>query len=187
MPSIPDSFIVSTVNFYAIQVRSRSELRYMKLFAGMNPSVSELFDLHFPRRSLKVRRAGVTRQVEAAVFPGYLFVEAEAEDLAAHRLLFRRTDGFFRFLKSNTDIRPLEGRNLELVLHFVRKAGPVAGISRVIFDENSRIVVKDGPLQGLEGRIVKVDRRKRRAKVKLDLYEDTFAVDLAFEILESGK
>ena len=54
------------------------------------------------------------------------------------------------------------------------------------FDENRRIRVVSGPLQGLEGRIVKVDRRKGRARVRLDIYADAFEIDLGFEILEGS-
>jgi len=125
------------------------------------------------------------RPSTAAVFPGYIFVEAEDEDILNHNRLFRRTEGFYRFLRSNRDIKPLAGKDLELVLHFVKKAGPVAGISKVRFDENSRIVVMEGPLSGLEGRIIKVDKRKKRAKVRLNLYDDAFAIDLAFEVMEA--
>jgi transcriptional antiterminator NusG len=112
-----------------------------------------------------------------------LFVEAESEDILAYQWAFRRTAGFHRFLRSNQDISPLSDRDLELVLHFIKKSGPVAGISRVCFDENSRIVVMEGPLLGLEGKIIKVDKRKKRAKVKLDLYDDSFTIDLAFEVM----
>jgi transcriptional antiterminator NusG len=78
----------------------------------------------------------------------------------------------------------LEDRDLEIVLHFIKRVGPVAGKSKVYFDENARIVVTDGPLMGLEGKIIKVDKRKERAKIKLDLYDDSFCIDLAFEIIE---
>ena len=60
-------------------------------------------------------------------------------------------------------------------------------VSKVYFDENSRIVVLLGPLKGLEGKIVKVDKRKRRAKVKLDIYEDSFFIDLAFDVIEKAQ
>jgi transcriptional antiterminator NusG len=39
---------------------------------------------------------------------------------------------------------------------------------------------------GLEGRIIKVDKRKRRAKIMLDLYNDSFSIDLAFEVIGSA-
>jgi transcriptional antiterminator NusG len=76
---------------------------------------------------------------------------------------------------------------METALRFTKIFGPVAGISKVYFDQNSRIVVVEGPLAGLEGNIIKVDKRKRRAKVKLDVYDDSFAIDLAFETLEPSE
>jgi len=111
--------------------------------------------------------------------------EAEnGEEISAHKWEFKSTEGFYRFLKSNNNITPLSNQDLELVLHFI-KTGPIAGKSRVYFDENSRIVVVEGPLCGLEGRIIKVDKRKRRAKISLDLYNDSFTIDLAFDIIGS--
>jgi transcriptional antiterminator NusG len=62
--------------------------------------------------------------------------------------------------------------------------GKVADISKVRFDEDDRIVVVEGPLKDLEGLIVKVDIRKRRAKIRLDMCENSFLVDLGFEILD---
>ena len=153
----------------------------MRLFKALHPDLA--FPLHFPRRRIDIRRRGKMQQSTVAVFPGYIFIEAEAEELLLHQWEFRRTAGFYRFLTSNQDISPLGDRDLELVLHFIQRAGPIAGISRVYYNENSRIVVLDGPLMGLEGRIIKVDKRKKRAKVKLNLYDDSFAIDLAFEVM----
>ena len=167
--------------FYAIQVKTRGEEKFIRLFKALNPDLH--FSLHFPRRRIDIRRRGTIQQTTTAVFPGYIFFEADPEYLLAHQRAFRRTDGFYRFLKSNKDISPLSDRDLELVLHFIKKSGPIAGISRVYFDENARIVVVDGPLMGLEGKVIKVDKRKKRAKVKLNLYDDSFAIDLAFEVM----
>jgi len=162
-------------------VKTRGEEKFMRLFNALHPQAG--FSLHFPRRRIDIRRKGIIRQSTAAVFPGYVFIEAEREDILARQWEFRRTDGFYRFLKSNQNICPLADRDLELVLHFIKKAGPIAGISHVYFNENARIMVVDGPLMGLEGRIIKVDKRKKRAKVKLNLYDDSFAIDLAFEVI----
>ena len=62
--------------------------------------------------------------------------------------------------------------------------GEVVEKSKVYFDENKRIRVTEGALKGLEGHIVKVDKRKRRAKVKLALYDDSFLIDFGFELME---
>jgi transcriptional antiterminator NusG len=172
------------MNYYALQVKTRAEEKFIRLFKALYPQVS--FPLYFPQRRIDIRRKGQIRQTTAAVFPGYVFVEAESDgEILARQWEFRRTDGFYRFLRSNQNITPLADRDLELVLHFIKNAGPVAGRSKVYFNENSRIVVVEGPLMGLEGKIIKVDKRKGRAKIKLDLYDDSFAIDLAFEVIGS--
>jgi transcriptional antiterminator NusG len=165
-----------------LQVKARTENRFIKQFRTLHPEVA--LPLYFPQRRIDIRRKGRIRQSLQAVFPGYVFIEAQNnEEIVCHQWAFRRTTGFFRFLKSNQEITPLANRDLELVLHFIKNVGPVAGRSRVYFNENSRIVVVEGPLLGLEGRIVKVDKRKGRAKIKLDIYEDSFSIDLAFEVI----
>ena len=170
------------MKYYALQVKTRAENKFIRLFKALYPRVS--LPIYFPQRRIDIRRRGQIRQTTAAVFPGYVFVEAASvEEILAHQWEFRRTEGFYRFLRSNQDIAPLADRDLELVLHFIKKVGPLAGKSLVTFDENSKIVVLEGPLAGLEGKIIKVDKRKGRAKVKLDIYGDSFSIDLAFEAL----
>ncbi len=172
--------LFSNMDYYAIQVRTRAEEKYMKLFSARNPEA--LVRFIFPKKKMKIRRAGTVLDVVTPIFPGYIFVESEFSMPYSLYAKLRRTDGFFRFLKRGEAIRPLEGRDLDIINHFVR-TGPVAGASQVHFDENDRIVVDEGPLKGLEGSIVKVDKRKGRAKVQLDLYEESFLIDFAFEII----
>ena len=169
-----------------MQVKSGAEGKFIQNFRKQNPGIN--LPIYFPQRSLDIRRGGRIKPSLLAIFPGYVFLEiSEVEDLRRYQGAFRRTKGFYRFLRSNQDICPLQNRDLELVLHFIKEVGPLAGKSRVYFDENERIVVISGPLAGLEGRIVKADKRKGRAKIKLDLYGDSFCIDLAFEVLIEGK
>ncbi|MDR0376963.1 MAG: antiterminator LoaP [Spirochaetaceae bacterium] len=174
------------MKYYAVQVRTRAEEKYINLYKALYPQ--RPLEIYFPRRSVNLRRKGALISETPPIFPGYIFIEIDNEDDILHyQWEFRRTDGFFRFLRSNQNICPLQDRDLELVLHFIKRVGPIAGKSKVYFDENSRIVVSDGPLMGLEGKIIKVDKRKGRAKVRLDIYDDSFAVDLAFEIIEPAR
>lgn len=138
--------------------------------------------LVFPRRTLKVRRRGRYRQELAPLFPGYVFLFGSAVAPETYWRI-KRVPGFFRFLKNNHDIQPLAGEERELLVHFL-SYGEVVKSSTVVFDENSRIQVLGGPMQGLEGRIVKVDKRKGRAKIKLDMYGNSFLVDLGIDIIE---
>ena len=174
------------MEYYAMQVKTRGEEKFIRLFRAQNPGIT--VPLYFPQRALDLRRGGKIIPSKLAIFPGYVFLELGEEDnIYALQWAFRRTDGFYRFLRSNQNIMPLQNRDLELVLHFIKEVGPLAGKSKVYFDENSRIVVLSGPLSGLEGRIIKADKRKGRAKVKLDLYGDSFSIDLAFEVMEKAR
>ena len=172
--------------FYALQVKTRGEEKFLRMFREQNPEVG--LTLYFPQRSLDIRRGGRIKPSQLAIFPGYVFLEIpEGDSIFNYQWIFRRTKGFYRFLRSNQDIAPLQNSDLELVLHFIKQVGAVAGKSKVYFDDNARIVVISGPLSGLEGRIVKADKRKGRAKVKLDLYDDSFTLDFAFEVLVKGR
>jgi transcriptional antiterminator NusG len=175
----------NSTNYYALQVKTKGEEKFIRQAVSMYPEFGT--GLSFPQRCLDIRKGGVTKPSRLAVFPGYVFLELGAEDdVKSCFWAFRKIEGFYRFLRSNRDITPLRNKDLEIVLHFIKKVGPVAGKSSVYFNEDSKIVVLYGPLMGLEGRIVKVDRRKKRAKISLDLYGDSFFIDLAFEVIEKA-
>lgn len=173
------------MNYYTIQVKTRNEEKFIKLFNALHPG--NALGIHFLQRSLNIRKDGNVKTVLSPIFPGYLFIEIGPEDsIDNYYWLLRKTEGFYRFLESNQNIIPLTGKDLETVLHFLKKTGSVAGISRARFDENSRIIIEEGPLKGLEGKIIKVDKRKGRAKIKLDIYGNSFAIDLAFEMIRNS-
>jgi transcription termination/antitermination protein NusG len=167
------------MNFYVISVRAGKEEALLTI-ARRREDLAPV-EFHWPRRKLTIRRKGKRIETLAPLFSGYLFLETESISEPIYRTI-KRLPGFYRFLESNDRIRPLSGEDLELVGHFI-KLGEIIGKSQVVFDENSRIHVKNGPLSGLEGKIVKVDRRKQRAKVRLDLYKESFLVDFGFELI----
>jgi transcription termination/antitermination protein NusG len=170
------------MSYFVISVEPRGEEHFLAMARTQLPA--DRARVHWPRRSLTIRRRGKREESLAPVFPGYVFLETDAVDEEIYRTV-KRLPRFYRFLDGNDRIRALTGDDLQLVTHFVRH-GDVIGKSIVTFDENARIEVIDGPLAGLEGRIVKVDRRKQRAKVRLDLYQESFLVDFGFELLVSS-
>jgi len=166
---------------FAFQVCTGAEARFL---AAARKVTQDRAELIWPRRSLRIRRAGKWSDSLAPVFPGYLFAQAAGIDNDLYAVL-RRAPGFLRFLPSNDAITPLSPKDQKLLSHFLA-FGEVLAMSRVTFDENRRIRVVAGPLKGLEGRIIRVDRRKGRARVKLELYEDSFEIDFGFESLEQA-
>jgi transcriptional antiterminator NusG len=166
--------------YYAIQVRTSEEDDFIRrASASPTPPHGRFFS---PKRLVPQYRKGKKTKRLLPVFPGYVFFETETLE-HADRWVIRRTEGFFRFLKSSLDPSPLSERDKGMLLHFI-SLGKYADISKVTFDENDRIVVHEGPLKGLEGSIVKVDRRRGRAKVALDICSNGFLVDFGFELVE---
>lgn len=170
------------MKYYAVQVRTTREENYISALSSLLECRNQNERFIFPKRKLPIRRAGKTTMELKPIFPGYIFIEAEDIDPQLYNAM-RHVKGFFRFLPSNQSISALAGKDLVILKHFI-SFGNVIESSKVIFDENDRILVKSGPLNGLEGLIVKVDRRKKRAKIKLDFANESFLLDLAFDIIE---
>ncbi len=168
------------MSFYAIQVRSRTEARYIALTRTRNDDLGE--NLFFLRRSLRVKKGGTWREEQAPIFSGYVFLRVDAINAETSGLL-RTLQGFIRFLPANDRIAPLDAHDEAMLRHFL-SFGEVVEKSIVEFDENRRIRVISGPLKGLDGQIIKVDRRKQRARVRLALYQENFEIDFGFQALE---
>jgi transcription termination/antitermination protein NusG len=143
--------------------------------------------LIMPKKKMPIRRRGKIVQTLLPVFPGYVFIESEnILGEPGTYWTIRRTPGFIRFLHQSSDPSPLSERDVLMLRRFI-SFGEFADTSKVTFDENDRIVVLEGPLKGLEGQIVRVNRRKGRAKILLDIYGESFPIDLGFEVVERVK
>lgn len=131
----------------------------------------------------KVKNGGKTKGqiVEQPMFPGYVFMSAEDVDAYLYNKI-STSRNFYHFLKNNHDITPLAGRDLDY-LHTLLNSGETAGISTVTFDENDRIVILSGPLQGFKGNIKRVNRRKQRVTVQIDLCGNISSFDLCYDLV----
>jgi transcriptional antiterminator NusG len=169
------------MDYYAVQVWTGHESDYADRLAK-DPRCQT--SIAVPKRSMQIRKLGRITKDERPVFPGYVFIPiVEGTMDPALRWTIRSTKYFVRLLPTTGDPKPIQEKDRRILAHFM-SFGKVADTSKVIFDENERIVVIEGPLKGLEGSIIKIDKRKGRAKVSLDMCESSFLIDLSFEILD---
>jgi len=169
------------MEYYAIQVWTGKEDDFADRISR-DPAMNS--KTMVPKKAMQVRRAGKMRREERPLFPGYVFVASETGELDnEQRWALRSCKFFVRALPTTAEPRPVKEKDRRLLAHFM-SFGKVADISKVSFDVDERIVVIEGPLKGLEGLIVKVDMRKRRAKLRLDMCDNSFLVDMGFEILD---
>ncbi len=170
------------MSYFALQIWTGDEGRFLAL--AQKGAASSKARFLWPRRNLRIKRGGSWKDSLAPIFPGYVFVQTDDVDPGLYGAI-KTCPGFIRFLPSNENIAPLERGDQELLAHFLA-FGELVDKSVVFFDENRKIRVVSGPLKGLEGRIVRVDRRKGRARVRLEMYADSFEIDFGFESLEAA-
>ncbi len=167
------------MHFFALQIQTGREKEFLTIAKKLLKEESDNFI--WLRRTLRIRKGGKWKETTSSLFPGYIFLKRETVDREIYNKI-KKIKGFIRFLKNNQDIQPLNRKDEEIILHFL-KFGDNIERSLVTFDENQRIQVVSGPLKGIEGLIVKVNKRKGRAKVRLDIGDNAFLVDLPFEVI----
>lgn len=171
------------MNFFAIQVMSGREDEFLQFISKSRPDVP----FHHIKKKVMIRKLGKTLPQVSSVFPGYLFFQWDGDEISPALISsIRKTKNYIRFLPASDRIAPLTSQDAEIIRRLL-SLGRELGPSLVTFDENNRIKVINGPLMGLEGSIVKVNKRKRRAKVALDMNDSPIFFDLSFEVLEAVK
>jgi transcriptional antiterminator NusG len=169
------------MNIYALQIRTGGEELFIKLVQKALPAFTGT--LSFPKKEETRKKLGKLHKCTIPIFPGYVFLTIEEDKLPVPlRRVLKKTSGFSRFLPDNQKVRPLSGNDF-LIIRKLTSFGPVARKSKACFDENDRIVILDGCLKGLEGCISKVDKRKGRVTIVLDMYRDSFPITLGVEFI----
>jgi len=171
------------MSYFVVQVKTGREENFLKRAKTALSTKSVVF--LWPRKTLRIRRRGKWQEKTASIYPGYIFLETQSIDNELYWAL-RRIHGFLHFLRDNHNIEPLSKNDEEIVKHFI-SYGEIIEKSKATFDENDRIHIISGPLKGLEGLIVSVNRRKERVKIRLTLYDNTFFADLGFKAVTADK
>ena len=171
------------MQYYIIQVATGREQAFIDNLNKLEPDLARAHNFIYLTRELNIRRKGSWHKELQPVFPSYIIMQTTQSIDAGIIQVLKAMPDFYHFLKSNTQITPLAGTDLAIIQHFLG-LGPRIGPSLVRFDEEDRIVVIEGPLKGIEGSIIKVDRRKQRAKIRVDFAGSAHTMDLSFEDIE---
>ena len=167
------------MEYYCVMVMTGQEEEFKKEVGERMQALGEEVSLWFFMRRMRTRAGKV---YDEPLFRGYVFLgvrELTREIITE----VRASVGCIHFLNSNRDIRPLMNRDRDYVQQFI-SFGEVQGFSRATFNENSRIVVVDGPLKGFAGKIIRVNRRNQRATVRLDMFNSSITFDLMYDLIK---
>ena len=119
---------------------------------------------------------------DAPLFPGYIFFVLESLTPQVIEAL-KKIKGFYHILRDNQNPTQINGQALEELKLFIRN-GEHWGISKVQFLPGQKISAISGPLVGLEGNIIAVNKKKKQITVQSTLTNDGKRFDLLYEDVE---
>lgn len=169
------------MNWYAVFVESNKEMlvkQWIKyLFKECN-----CYSI-VPKRKLIERKKGKINEVVRKLFPGYVFIYTDMSVEIYYKLTgipgvlkILRQDGTYYSKINDEEMKPI----LKLIGN-----GEIIDYTQ-IYVEKTKVFVKSGPLKGMEGIIQKIDKRKRRAKILLELMSREKLVDVGIEVIGKG-
>ena len=115
------------------------------------------------------------------LLPGYVLLYSEEAPLDARRI--QSIQGVIRCLHTTDGQYELRGSDEQFALMLLDKNG-VIGKTKV-FQEGQRIRICEGSYEGLETRILKVNRQKRRMQIEIPFANMTVRTWVEFEIAEN--
>jgi len=134
---------------YAVKVRPRGELAVGRVLSHKG------FDILLPSYIDRRRYSDRIKQVSCALFPGYIFVRMNPEEL----LPIASTEGVSYLVKSGSSLHPLppeEVAVLEALCGVESGCEPCPNLS-----VGNRVSIESGPLRGLQGILVRVGKNDR--------------------------
>lgn len=128
-----------------------------------------------PRRMMNERKSGLYKTVIRTLFPGYIFIKTNLDAKKYYEIT--KMPGVIKLLGQPQD------DEMDRILTIIGKEDLI-GISDILISDG-KVKVTSGPLVGQEGKIIKVDRRKGRAKVNLSMLGEPKIVELSVNVLKN--
>ena len=155
---------------------------------GQENLVKERLDYRFkgnpavmiPKKIIKERKGGKWFRRVRNLFPGYIFIHGVMDEKNYKKLW--QVPGLFKLLCTDREPVQIPDYEIEVFSHLFDKEDTIQESD--IFMEGDQISIISGPLTALQGKILKVDKRKGRARVRLDFLGEERIIDLGVNIIE---
>ena len=169
--------ILNNKSWYAMFVRTGDEDNVKE---RIEYRLKEKFAVFVPKRRLKERKSGIWYEKVRTMFPGYVLVKGDMTVNDYYE--FKEIPGVLNMLKSETRVLKIRNNEVEIISK-LKKKGETLGFSKA-FIEKDRVEILDGPLKSMEGLIVSINKRKSRAKVKINFMNEQRTIDLGLTLLK---
>lgn len=169
-------------DWYVIQVitgREESTLNFIKEI--VNPEV--LIDSFIPYTKIKKKYHGEWHMLNEVLFRGYIFLVTDNTNELYQEL--KKVPKLTKLLGMHKDaLYPLSQEEIAFIKMF-SKDDNIIDYS-IGYIEGDKVTVIDGPLQGKEAMIRKIDRHKRIAYLDIDFFNQTVSTKVGLEIIKKN-
>lgn len=165
--------------WYVVQVRTGTE-KSIKIQCERIVPDSILEGCFIPYYEERRHRQGSWTTIRRILFPGYVFVITE--DVEELQQQLKHVLGLTKFLGSGKVIVPLSDDEVD----FMERLGGAEHLVRLSegIIEGGQVRIYEGPLQGMEGYVKKIDRHKRKAWLEIKMFGRMQVVQVGLEIVE---
>jgi transcription antitermination factor NusG len=144
---------------YCLYCKTGSERVIAQHLSQMDKTLTALA----PIKQIPEKRQGFWQYKEQALLPGYVFLYTAADPLPPLRTM---VNNLYRVLSYETGVKELSGQDELYAQWIYRHHGQIEPSAVLV--EGGKIRVISGPLLDFEGKIIKLDKHKRRAWVSFE-------------------
>lgn len=165
--------------WYVIQIPSGKEEQVKQLCLKQLDKMSYT-DIFIPMREVKKRYNGEWHVVLERLFPGYIFIESDNILRVKDKLL----DITFstKVLGTGDEICSVTETEKKFLVNIMDKAYIVRESVGFIIGDKVRII--EGPLSNISGDIKHIDRHKRKAVLRVDMFGGVNSMTVSLEIVK---
>ena len=157
---------VSSLSWYAVRVQSKFETVANTVLSGKG------YETFLPRYTARRRWSDRVKEVELPLFPGYLFCRF---DLGAYAPPILTTPGVIGIVSAGRTPLPVADEEIDAVQAVIRSGLPTQPWP--FLTAGSLVLIEHGPLAGLEGVALDVEK-KFRLVVSVSLLQRSVAVEI---------
>ena len=151
--------------WFALQVRTRNEAGVAEQLSGRG------YERFLPLYKVRKRWSDRIKEVDAPLFPGYLFCRFDPQD----RLPILKTPGVMQIVGFKNGPVPVDESEIQALLTVIAAGAPHQPWP--LLTAGDRVRIESGPLLGLEGILTEV-RRSHRLVLSVTLLQRSVAVEI---------
>jgi transcriptional antiterminator NusG len=154
-------------NRVATNLRQRIESEHLE---------HKIIDILVPTQDKIEIRGGKKEQVKEKVFPGYILVKMDLDNIAW--IAVRTTQGVIGFVGAGTKPVPISDAEVKSIVQFMSQGAAPTFKEVFLVDDTVKII--DGPFADFIGKVESVDKEKGKLRVLVSIFGRETPVELDF-------